>query len=425
MELFIKRFFKGDRVVWILLLILMSLSVIECFSAMGTLAYKDVGALFEPIFRHARLLLLGLATVILLHHIPYSWTGAIAPFAMIVSIVLLLVALFSKAGVEMNDARRWVEVFGIEFQPSEIAKFSLVMYLAWTLGRAHRSEDGMVKAFWKVILATGIICALIVTQNMSTAIMIAVFSYLMLIVAGAPKKHMIWLTAIVGGAALLMYIALTSIPDIPGVDRWASWHNRLVTNSVDVLDPSYTRTDENSQEHYAKIAISQGKFLGSLPGNSSQRDFLPQAYSDFIYAIIIEDMGWFGMVLVPALYIILLFRCRKIAKSCTKMTPALLAMGAGLIVALQAFVNMAVAVGFFPVTGQTLPILSRGGTSGIITCWYFALILSVSRYGASESEDEVWQAEDQELDRMEAERQVEAETEATDMSAEDYASMAE
>ncbi len=433
MDLFVKKLFKGDSIVWILLLLLMALSVVECFSALGTLAYKRDN-MFMPILRHAGILFAGFVLVVVLHNVPYKWTGFLSYPLMGASVFLLVLALFSEnVGVELNEAKRWVEVFGIQFQPSELAKISLVIFIAWTLGTAHKEVDGSgyVKAFWKVIIATGIVVLLIITQNMSTAIMIAVFAYLMLFIGGAPKKHMIWLTVVVGGGALLVYIALTAIPDIPGVDRWASWHNRLVPHSVDVLDPSYTRTDENSQVHYAKIAISQGKFLGALPGNSTQRDFLPQAYSDFIYAIIIEDMGWLGMLLVPALYIILLFRCRKIAKSCTKMTPALLAMGAGLIVALQAFVNMAVAVGFFPVTGQAMPIVSRGGTSSIITCCYFALILSVSRYGASDSEEEVWQSEDQELDRLEAEEEARQAVEQAaqqapeNISAEDYASMAE
>ncbi|MBO5978214.1 MAG: FtsW/RodA/SpoVE family cell cycle protein, partial [Bacteroidales bacterium] len=186
------------------------------------------------------------------------------------------------------------------------------------------------------------------------------------------------------------------------------------------------------QKHHAKIAISQGKFLGVLPGNSSQRDFLPQAYSDFSYAIIIEDLGWLGLLGVPLIYIMLLFRCRKIAQSCTRMVPALLVMGCGLIVAMQSFVNMAVAVGFFPVTGQALPLVSRGGTSGVITCLYFALILSVSRFGASETEEEVWEAEDAAMAQAEAEhlaaaaeKIAQAEAVQQALSTEDYASMAE
>lgn len=429
MSLFIKKLFKGDTVVWILFVLLIVLSLVECFSALGTLAYSRTN-MFQPIIRHGGFLLVGFCLVLALHHVPYKVTGILAPLAMLVSIFFLILALFS--GVELNDAKRWLDIFGIQFQPSEIAKVSLVMYIAWTLGKAHQSEDGGEKAFWKVLIATAIIVLLIFTQNMSTALMIAFFAYLMLWIGGAPKKHMIYLTVLVGSVGILAYIALVSIPDIPGVSRWSEWHSRLVTNEVDVLDSAYRVTDDNLQEHHAKIAISQGKFLGALPGNSSQRDFLPQAYSDFIYAIIIEDLGWLGLLGVPLIYIMLLFRCRKIAKSCSRMVPALLVMGSGLIVALQAFINMAVAVGFFPVTGQALPMVSRGGTSGVITCLYFAIILSVSRFGASESEEEVWEAEDAAMAEAEAarlaaaaEKMAQAEEAQQALSAEDYASMAE
>ena len=430
MSLFIKKLFKGDTVVWILFTILIVLSIVECFSAIGTLAYARSN-MFQPIIRHAGLLLLGYAIVIALHHVPYRLTGLLTPVAMIISILFLILALFN--GVELNDAKRWLEIFGIQFQPSEIAKVSLVMYIAWTLGKAHQSPDGKEKAFWKVLIATGIICLLIVTQNMSTAVMIAFFAYLMLWIGGAPLKHMLWLTGIVASVGLILLLLLVNVPDIPGVSRWSEWNSRLVSDDeVDVLDDAYRLTDENMQEHYAKIAISQGKFLGVLPGNSTQRDFLPQAYSDFIYAIIIEDLGWLGLLGVPLIYIMLLFRCRKIAKSCTRMVPALLVMGCGLIVSMQAFVNMAVAVGFFPVTGQALPLVSRGGTSGVITCLYFALILSVSRFGASETEEEVWEAEDAEVAEVEAEqlaaaaqKMAEAEAAQQALSTEDYASMAE
>ncbi len=429
MSLFIKKLFKGDSVVWILFTILVVLSLVECFSAIGTLAYAKSNV-FQPIIRHGIFLLLGYCLVIALHHVPYKYTGIIMPFAMVLSIIFLILALFT--GVELNDAKRWLEIFGIQFQPSEVAKVSLVMYIAWTMGKAHQQPDGREKAFWRVLIATGIIVLLIFTQNMSTAVMISFFAYCMLWIGGAPKKQMLCLTGIVLSVGLLAYIALVSIPDIPGVSRWSEWHSRLVDKSVDVLDPTYRLTDENLQEHYAKIAISQGKYLGALPGNSTQRDFLPQAYSDFIYAIIIEDMGWLGLLGVPLIYIMLLFRCRKIAKSCNRMVPALLVIGSGLIVAMQAFVNMAVAVGFFPVTGQAMPLVSRGGTSGVITCLYFAIILSVSRFGASESEEEVWAEEEAEVARAEAEmiaaavgKMAQTEAEQQALSTEDYASMAE
>uniref|UniRef100_UPI0026037988 DUF3418 domain-containing protein n=1 Tax=uncultured Psychrobacter sp. TaxID=259303 RepID=UPI0026037988 len=170
-------------------------------------------------------------------------TGILTPVAMIISILFLILALFN--GVELNDAKRWLEIFGIQFQPSEIAKVSLVMYIAWTLGKAHQTPDGKEKAFWKVLIATGIICLLIVTQNMSTAVMIAFFAYLMLWIGGAPLKHMIWLTGIVASIGLILLLLLVNVPDIPGVSRWSEWHSRLVTDGHKLLDELGAITSKN------------------------------------------------------------------------------------------------------------------------------------------------------------------------------------
>jgi len=427
MEWSLSRLIKGDKVIWLIFTILCLLSLVECFSAIGTLSYGR-GNTYGPIIRHGMFLLVGYSLVVVLHNFHYKYTALLAYVMLALSVVLLAVTLVS--GVEENGAARWLDFFGIQLQPSELAKLSLVMYIAWALGKGRRSQLEMEKAFWRVLLVTAVVVGLIIKENMSTALLILAFVYFMFIIAGVPRGHIIRLTVISLVMAGLLFSLLYFIPSVPGVKRWPTWHNRLHgTEQVDVRSPEYRQTDENRQVHHAKIAVANGRFLGVLPGNSTQRDFLPQAYSDFIYAIIIEDLGWLGLFGVPALYIFLLFRCRRIARQCTRAVPILLVMGSALIICMQAFVNMAVAVGFFPVTGQPLPLVSRGGTSGLITCVYFAVILSVSRFGASEDEAEVLAAEEaeeaQEAARREWERLSRQVPDTPELSDEDYAAGAE
>lgn len=427
MEWSLSRLIKGDKVIWLIFTILCLLSLVECFSAIGTLSYSK-GNTYGPIIRHGMFLLVGYSLVVVLHNFHYKYTALLAYVMLIVSIILLCVTLVS--GVEANGAARWLSFFGIQLQPSELAKLSLVMYIAWALGKGRRSELEMEKAYWRVLIVTAVVVGLIIKENMSTALLILIFVYFMFLIGGVSRAHMIRLTILAVVMAGLLFSLLYFVPSMPGLDRWGTWHNRLHgSEQVDVMSPQYRQTDENRQVHHAKIAVANGRFLGVLPGNSTQRDFLPQAYSDFIYAIIIEDLGWLGLFGVPALYIFLLFRCKRIARQCTRAVPILLVMGSALIICMQAFVNMAVAVGFFPVTGQPLPLVSRGGTSGLITCVYFAVILSVSRFGASEDEAEVLAAEEaveaEEAARLELERLNAQAPETPALSDEDYASGAE
>lgn len=395
LSFFLQKYFKGDKTIWMIYLLLCVVSLLEVFSAIGTLAYANMNP-YKPIIRHAGFLLFGAVLILVLHNFHYKFTALLVYPFMLCSLVMLLLIQFSSVGVSLNEAERWINIFGIRLQPSEVAKFSMMLYSAWTLGRAQSSPQAMEKAFWKVLAWTALFALLIVGENLSTALLLGFFIYLMLIIAGAPKKNIWILTGIVGGLAVLGIFLLLTIPEMPMVPRWETWHNRLVTEQMDVKNPAFRIDDDNYQESHSKMAIAQGKFIGVMPGNSSQRDFLPQAYSDFIYAIIIEDLGWLGLFGIPALYLFLLFRCLRIAKNCQKSVPMLLVLGSALLVSLQAFINMSVAVGFFPVTGQPLPLISRGGTSGIITCLYFAVILSVSRFVASEDEAVVFAAEAQE-----------------------------
>lgn len=393
----IKKLFRGDLVVWIVFLCLCIISLIEVYSASSTLAYSDKNT-YGPILRHATFLLVGAACIVILHNIHYKYASVLGLFFFLVA--LLLLVLTPVIGMRVNNAARWISLFGVQFQPSEFAKLAMVIFTSFVLSKAQRSEESLSKAFWIILVVTGVFAGMILFENLSTAFMLCIVIYIMMFIGRVDSKKM-WI--LLGGVilcAVLMLLLLKFVDSMPGFPRWDTWQNRLFGDDIGVMDEGFKIDDHNYQSSHANIAIANGTFLGTLPGNSTQRDFLPQAYSDFIYAIIIEEMGWFGMIIVPFLYIVLLYRAIKIARKCVKVYPMLLVMGSTLMVCFQAFVNMMVAVGAGPVTGQPMPLVSRGGTSTLITCIYFGIILSVSRFGnpdAEKAEEELMDKEAKEL----------------------------
>jgi len=379
----IKKLFKGDTVVWIVFLFLCIISLIEVYSASSTLAYS-VKNTYGPILRHGTFLLVGASLIVIMHNIHYKYASLLGLLFFVIALFLLGIAPFY--GVRVNNAARWVNVFGIQFQPSEFAKLAMIIFTSFMLGKTQRSDDSRNKAFWIIMIVTGVFALMILMENLSTAILLCVVVYIMMFLGRVNSKKLILLGGGVLVAIFLFMFLLKVVDHAPGLPRWSTWQNRVYGAELKVTDPGFKIVDKNYQESNANIAIANGRFFGSLPGNSTQRDFLPQAYSDFIYAIIIEEMGWFGMLVIPFLYLVLFYRALVIARKCVKIYPMLLVMGSALMVCLQAFINMMVAVGVFPVTGQPMPLVSRGGTSTLITCIYFGIILSVSRYGNPEAE---------------------------------------
>lgn len=379
----IRQLFRGDGAIWIIFLLLGIISLIEVYSASSTLAYSS-GNAYGPIVRHAGFLLLGTIVILVTHSFHYKYVTLIGAFLFVLSFALLV--LTPVIGVRVNNAARWISFFGIQFQPSEFAKLAIIIFTAFVLSKTQRSDDSRRKAFWIILTVTLVFAGLIFFENFSTAVLLCTVVFLMMFLGRVNAKNLLFLG---GGVVLLvaiLFLSLKTIDTIPGLPRWDTWQNRIFGPELKVTDEAFSITDANYQSSHASMAIAEGLFLGKIPGNSSQRDFLPQAYSDFIYAIIIEEMGWFGMILIPLLYIMLLQRALLIARRCTKVYPMLLVMGSSLMISIQAFVNMLVAVGFFPVTGQPLPLVSRGGTSTVITCFYFGIILAVSRFGVQEDE---------------------------------------
>ncbi|MBR1711888.1 MAG: FtsW/RodA/SpoVE family cell cycle protein [Alloprevotella sp.] len=381
----IRNLFKGDLVIWVIYFFLCMVSLVEVFSAASTLTYKS-GSFWDPLIKQAIFLGVGTVIVIVIHNIPCRFFKILPLLLIPISIFLLLwVLLF---GGSINGAERWISWGFLQFQPSEIAKGAVVVAVALILARMQREEGADRQAFKNILLVAGVICLLIASQNLSTALLLAGVVYLMMIIGRVPGVLMAKLT----GLAAVIIVALSSLILLspndsfvfrqPGMGRALTWKNRLLNhgNEGERNAKDYEVTDKNAQRDHANIAIATSNIIGRGPGNSVQRDFLSQAYSDFIYAIIIEEMGLPGAVAVLLLYIVLLVRAGRIASRCERNFPAFLVMGLALLLVTQALLNMMVATGLFPVTGQPLPLISRGGTSTIITCVYVGMILSVSRY---------------------------------------------
>lgn len=381
-------FFMGDRVIWVVYFFLCIISLIEVFSAASTLTYKS-GSFWDPLVKQAVFLAIGTFVVLIIHKIPCRMFKAVPIFLYPASLVLLLITMVS--GAVANNARRWYDFFGIQFQPSELAKGALVITVALILAQMQREDGADRRAFKLIMFVTVPICGLIFTENLSTACLLFGVIVLMMFIGRVPLSQlgkMIGVIFLLGAMAFGLLFAFGSnkeLADKVGLHRLDTWVSRIESHfGADdegaESDPAKFDIDGDAQKAHANIAIASSGGIGKMPGNSVERDFLSQAFSDFIFAIIIEEMGVAGAVLVVFLYVVLLFRAGRISSRCERNFPPLLAMGLTLLMVSQAVLNMLVAVGLFPVTGQPLPLISRGGTSTIINCVYIGMILSVSRY---------------------------------------------
>jgi cell division protein FtsW len=386
--------FKGDKVIWMIFFFLCAISLIEVYSAASTLTYKS-GNFWAPVVQHAIFLFVGTIVVIGVHNIPCRYFKFYPFFILFVSFFLLIAVLFG-VGVMRNGASRWLSIFGIPFQPSELAKGGVVILVAFILSAMQTEKGADRHAFKYIMIATLIFCGLILPENFSTAALLFLVVVLMMFIGRIP---LIQLGKLLGVLAILIICALSlvmitpkeSLANVPKLHRLTTWKSRLAQFTSDrnkQLSPKDFDIDKNAQIAHAHIAIATSNVIGKFPGNSVERDFLSQAFSDFIYAIIIEEMGLIGGAFVILLYLILLFRASRIANRCERNFPAFLVLGLSLLLVTQSIVNMCVAVGIMPVTGQPLPLISKGGTSTLINCAYIGMILSVSRF-AKKREPEV------------------------------------
>ena len=395
--------FKGDKVIWMVFFFLCIISVIEVFSASSSLTYKG-GSYWAPIIKHGAILAVGIFFMVVTLNIKCRYFKIVTPFMLILAFLLLIAV--HVVGQSINGGARWISILGIQFQPSEIAKGALVLATAQILS-AMQTEQGADRKAIKYILITAIFLIVpIATENLSTAMLIFFVICIMMFIGRVPMAQLGKLFGVIMlfGVFVISFVMLAGKSDDSqqmknGVKieqvapekqekcfvgkilhRADTWKTRILKffDHTEV-PPEKFDLDKDAQVGHANIAIASSNVVGKGPGNSVERDFLSQAFSDFIYAIVIEETGIEGAVAVAMLYIILLFRTGRIASRCENNFPALLAMGLAILLVVQALFNMLVAVGLMPVTGQPLPLISKGGTSTIINCIYVGVILSVSR----------------------------------------------
>ena len=399
----IGNLFKGDKVIWMVLFMLCMISVVEVFSASSNLTYKSNNYIM-PIVKHSATIIVGVFIAIVTVKIQCRYFKLATPFLIVLSFFTLLWVLF--AGETINGANRVIEIEGQTFQPSEIAKGTMVLASAQILS-AMQTDRGTTdkKAMRFILILLAPFVLLIGKENLSTAALLCFVIFLMMVIGRVPMVQLGKLLGVVVLCASLAVGAVmalgndepqenpnltkteevaskaeTKSSNVGKLQRLGTWKGRIrkFLDNKEVAPKDYD-LDKDAQVAHANIAIVTSNIIGKGPGNSVERDFLAQAFSDFIYAIIIEEMGIGGAILVVFLYIVLLFRTARIANRCENNFPAFLAMGLALLLVVQAVFNMLVAVGLAPVTGQPLPLISKGGTSTIINCAYIGMILSISR----------------------------------------------
>jgi cell division protein FtsW len=383
---FIRKYVKGDQTIWFIIVFLAFVSLLTVYSATGSLAYKTQGGNTTYfMFRQLSFLLIGIFLIIVVHNIPYKYFVIFSLPALYFSILVLFITLLS--GQNLNEASRWLTVpgIGLSFQPSEMAKLALIVYVARVLAQYQKEDEPTYGAFWPIMIHTGIVCLLIFPENLSTSMLLAGVVMLMMYLGRVPFKNLFFTGVIgVGVVAIILVLAMNDIVLIDRAETWAARIERFMNNEEGINEYG-----SDYQVTQSKIAIATGGFLGKGPGNSDQRNFLPHPYSDFIYAIIAEEFGFIGALLVMLAYFFLLGRIGVLVKSSNRTFPAFMSLGLGLMLVIQAFVNMGVAVGIFPVTGQPLPLVSMGGTSILFTCLALGAILSVSRHNQGERKKQI------------------------------------
>ncbi len=403
--------FKGDKVVWMVFFFLCLISVVEVFSASSSLTYKS-GSYLAPMLKHLGILIVGIFCMVVTLNIKCRYFKIVTPVLLIVSFGMLVwVLLF---GSSTNDANRWISILGIQFQPSEIAKGAMVLATAQILSAMQTPKGADKHAIQYVLIVGAFLIFPILLENFSTAVLLCAVILMMMIIGRVPASQIGKLLGVVMLMAVFFFSAIMMLGEdrqpkntnlqmteevakeqdkennSPRIfhrfDTWKSRINKFLKSKE--VAPEDIDLDKDAQVAHANIAIASSNGIGKGPGNSVERDFLSQAFSDFIYAIIIEETGIIGAAFVAFLYITLLFRTGRIANRCENNFPAFLAMGLALLLVSQAMFNMAVAVGLAPVTGQPLPLVSKGGTSSIINCIYVGVILSISRSAKKKRTDD-------------------------------------
>lgn len=375
----------GDKTIWIIAILLFTFSLAVVFSATSQEAFKleyKGGNFYGVILKHFVLILFAAFIMVVVANVPtkvfIKWSN------ILLGVSILLLVLVQFAGVEINGSRRWFMILGFTFQPSEIARIALINFVAVRLMNKNNYHNS-IQNFWIIMVVTGIVCFLIFLENISTAALLFLTIYMLSWIGGVNRKMMWRMTYGLSAASVLILILVFAMPksSSSGIGRTDTGSSRLTTFFSKIGKPINTETynDVTGRDYQvvsAQKAIANSNFWGVGPGNSELRQFLPQAFSDYVYNVIVEEYGIPGAAILLILYVVLFFRLGKLARRTDSMYKSLVLMGVGLIITLQAIINMAVAANLLPVTGQTLPFISRGGTSYVITAGYFGIVLSIS-----------------------------------------------
>ncbi|MCK9398389.1 MAG: FtsW/RodA/SpoVE family cell cycle protein [Bacteroidales bacterium] len=370
---------KGDRVIWMVVVLLSLLSLLAVYSSTGTLAYKyQEGNTIYYMVKHLIILLLGFVLMYLAHKVKYTYYSRIFQIALYIAIPLLIVTLFF--GKDVNEAKRALPLpFGLTFQASDLAKLTLIIYLARILTKKQEALHNFKSLLLPVMVPIILVCGLILPSNLSTAVMLFITSLLLLFIGRIRWLNLLRLVGIAAGAFALFICIMLLLPK-EKQGRLETWQHRIETFSG-----GGTEEDQVTQ---SKIAVASGGVIGKMPGNSTQRNFLSHPYSDFIFAIVLEEYGLIGGSFVVLLYMILLFRAVRIVTKIPRTFGAFLTIGVAFSLVFQALINMGVAVDLLPVTGQPLPLVSMGGTSIWFTSLSIGIILSVSKEVNKGAKDE-------------------------------------
>ena len=375
---------KGDKVIWAIVILLTMISILVVYSSIGSLAYRSNKSTESYLFKQVFYIGLGVMIIYFAHRVNYTVYSKWATILFLISVPLLLYTLFF--GTSINEANRWIKlpVINLTFQTSDLAKLALFMYMSRLLSRRQNVIKDFKKGFLPLILPVAIICILIAPANLSTAVLIGGIGLLLMFIGRVSVRHIMMA---IGGALIPIIILVTiagsyydkeehvskDLPAVLSVGRVPTWVKRTQNFMYG------GKEDASYQVQQAKIAIATGGFLGKGPGKSEQRNFLPHPYSDFIYAIIIEEYGLVGGTIILLIYLLFLFRSIRLFQRCPYAFGAFLAVALSFTLVIQAMVNMAVNVDIFPTTGVTLPLVSMGGSSLLFTCASIGIILSVAR----------------------------------------------
>ncbi|PKP05906.1 MAG: cell division protein FtsW [Bacteroidetes bacterium HGW-Bacteroidetes-5] len=370
---------KGDKAIWIIVFMLSMISIAAVYSSSSALAFKENRSTVDFLFKQMRFVVFGLTALYICYKIPLGWYRMLSYFGIVISIGLLAATLFF--GNKYNDAERWLRIFGVSFQPAEIAKIAVILYLSKILERF--TFDNFKEFFWWVVSPVSVVVLLILYGSISTAILLSAVAFLMFIIAGIKWSHLLKTAGIAFGVIVLVVLLNLAFGIFPRVETAFNRIKNFATEQEihDNLSPVEKQRvmDKTFQADMAKIAVASVGVFGKGPGNSTQRNLLPHPYSDFIYAIIIEEWGFLGGLVVLMLYVWFFTRCIMLSKSCTTTFSSMMVIGLSILITSQALLHICVNVGLLPVTGHTLPLISLGGTSLIIMSGAFGMILSVSR----------------------------------------------